>query len=460
MNEKIIIRTALYIRVSTEEQARRGYSLQSQKERLIEYCKQNNYKIIELYADEGKSARSKLNSRKELLRLLEDVKKHKFDRVVFWRLDRWFRNVKDYYKVQEILDNNKVDWECSDEEFNTTTANGRLHLNIKLSIAQNESDQTGDRIRFNFQNMIKNKRAIQGSNCMPLGYKVEGEERNKHVIKDKETEHIVKDMFEHFKTYESIRATLIHINTKYNLEICYDSMRHYLKNKLYTGIYNDVENYCESYISLEEFEENQKRIKRNVKQSANRYDYIFSGLVRCYCCGNKMSGFSHRTTKPKYNKVYLNYAYRCNKSFTSKTCKNRSPIFEHKIEEYLINNIIESAKQYIVSEEKIEKKEEEGKKIDTTKIQQKIDRLTELYIDGKITKEKYDSDFSKFTNEINEANKIVKPKKDLNKLKSLVNSNAFAIYHQLDNKLKRTFWSSYIDYIERDEHLNYIVHFK
>ena len=131
MNE--IKNVALYIRVSTEEQVKHGYSLQAQKERLLEYCKSHNYKVVDIYADEGKSARSKLKSRTELQRLINDVEKHKFDLIVFWRLDRWFRNVADYYKVQEILEKNKVDWECSDEEYNTTTSNGRLHLNIKLS---------------------------------------------------------------------------------------------------------------------------------------------------------------------------------------------------------------------------------------------------------------------------------------------------------------------------------------
>ena len=70
---KKIICAAIYIRVSTEEQVRHGYSLNSQKERLIDYCKQKGYKITEIYADEGKSARSKLNSRKELLRLINDA---------------------------------------------------------------------------------------------------------------------------------------------------------------------------------------------------------------------------------------------------------------------------------------------------------------------------------------------------------------------------------------------------
>ena len=162
-NNDDVLRVALYIRVSTEEQAKHGYSLDSQKNRLQSYAKEKGYRIYKIYADEGKSARSNLTARKELLSLLEDVKLKKVDRIIFWRLDRWFRNIQDYYKVQEILEKNNVDWECTDEEYNTTTSNGRLYLNIKLSIAQNESDQTGDRIRFNFDSMVQSKKAIIGT---------------------------------------------------------------------------------------------------------------------------------------------------------------------------------------------------------------------------------------------------------------------------------------------------------
>ena len=81
-----IIKAALYIRVSTEEQAKHGYSLSSQKQRLIEYCKEQNYMITDIYIDEGKTARTKLKNRTELLRLIEDAKQKKFNRIIIWRL--------------------------------------------------------------------------------------------------------------------------------------------------------------------------------------------------------------------------------------------------------------------------------------------------------------------------------------------------------------------------------------
>ena len=143
-------RVALYIRVSTEEQARQGLSLDAQLADLRSYADKHNYEIVGVYTDDGSSARKKPFSRRAFKQLIEDIKQNKIDRVLFIKLDRWFRSVKDYYKAQEILDMHEVDWETTQEDYNTTTTNGRLMLNIKLSIAQNESDMTSDRIQFVF----------------------------------------------------------------------------------------------------------------------------------------------------------------------------------------------------------------------------------------------------------------------------------------------------------------------
>ena len=105
-----IIRVAIYIRVSTEEQAKHGYQIESQKTILKERDKIQHYQIVDFYIDEGKSARTKLSNRRELLRLLDDIKNDKIDRIIIWRLDRWFRNVADYYRVQDMLDKYSVDW--------------------------------------------------------------------------------------------------------------------------------------------------------------------------------------------------------------------------------------------------------------------------------------------------------------------------------------------------------------
>lgn len=452
-----ILRAAIYIRVSTEEQARHGYSLNSQKKRLIEYCNEKKYKITKIYADEGKSARSKIKNRKELLNLIEDSKNNKFDIIVFWRLDRWFRNIADYYKVQEVLEKNKIEWECSDEDYNTNTSNGRLHLNIKLSIAQNESDQTGDRIKFNFERMIKEGYTIVGKQGMPLGYTISNESKNKKVIKDEKTEMIAVDMWENIKITGSIRKTLIYINTKYNLDICYDSMRHYFMNEKYYGSYKGNENYCPAYVTKEEFYDIQNKIKKNVKMN-KKYDYIFSGLLKCPICHRNLSGFTSISTN-KSNTKYKYPCYRCNYHYAYKACSyNKRPV-EKTIEKYLIENIKNKINEYIIATESIQKKEH-IKKIDTNKLNKKLDRLNELYIEGRISKEKYDNDYNIISKQLKEYKPATKSEYNTKLKKIIDNKNIIELYQKLNNENKRNFWADFIDYIEITLDNEYIIYFK
>ena len=106
-----IPRAALYIRVSTEEQAMHGYSLQAQEDNLILYAQEHGYKIAGIYRDEGNSARKPITKRKVVLQLLEDVKQDKLDLILFIKLDRWTRNVEAYHTVQRVLDAHNVSWQ-------------------------------------------------------------------------------------------------------------------------------------------------------------------------------------------------------------------------------------------------------------------------------------------------------------------------------------------------------------
>ena len=153
-----MLRCAIYVRVSTEEQKINGLSVEAQTDALTEYAKKNNLYVVDSYIDAGLTARKRLQHRKELLRLLDDVKEGNIDIIIFTKLDRWFRNIADYYKVQEILDQYKVNWKTIYEDYDTSTANGRLHINIMLSIAQDEADRTSERIKVVFE-IIKEKRA-------------------------------------------------------------------------------------------------------------------------------------------------------------------------------------------------------------------------------------------------------------------------------------------------------------
>lgn len=450
MNDKII-RAALYIRVSTEEQAKHGYSLDSQKSRLISYAKDKGYKIVDVYADEGKSARSNITARKELLTLLDDVKSKKIDRIVFWRLDRWFRNIQDYYKVQEILDKNNVDWECSDEEYNTTTSNGRLYLNIKLSIAQNESDQTGDRIRFNFDNMVKSKKAIIGTRNCPIGYMVEGNPGDKHVVKNPNDVEFINDLFSTYRDTMSICSTTKYLSDKYpQYHFVYRSIHNILTNPMFYGHYRGVDNYCDPYLTKSEWDEIQSIVKsKNQKQKTGKVrEYLFTGMLTCPECGRRL-GANGQVRIKSNGEEYLKVTYRCPKHYTDGQCSYKRVLQESYVEEWLLNNYKDLLEEYIIQVEDIQaqlSRTDNSSKI--KKLEDKISRLNELYIDGFIPRDKYDTDRSNYIKELNELKKSVDDVSnvDVDKLKKLINNkNALDLYNQLSVANKRAFWNSFID---------------
>ena len=462
LKEKII-RVAIYIRVSTEEQAKHGYSIESQKNRLKEWAKEHNYQVVDIYADEGKSARTKLSNRKELLRLLDDAKNDKIDRIIIWRLDRWFRNVADYYRVQDILDKYGVDWECSDEEYNTTTSNGRLYLNIKLSIAQNESDQTSDRIKFNFENMVKNKRPISGA--LPIGYKVAGEKQNKRVVKDHDLEQMAIDMFNKYEETLSLRATTDYLNQNYPTRpIRYECVKKFLKNPLYYGCYRNVEDYCEPYITKERHKKIYDLIMRNHKKNnKSTHFFIFSGLIRCYDCKTRMSG-SVGKRKHADGEVIVYGTYKCCRHFLDCQCSNNHTINENKLENWLLDNFIKELNKYTLKIEEIEEKQiVKNNRNKLEELKGRLERLNDLYLDGRITKERYEKEYSDIQDKIKKQNenKEIPKMRDLSKYKKILNNNnILELYSKLTPENKRKFWYEYIDYIMQDKENDFIVFFK
>jgi len=143
-------RAALYIRVSTEEQAIHGLSIAAQQEALDAWALANHVAVVGHYIDAGISARKPAAKRPELQRLLRRVQEDEVDLIVFTKLDRWFRNVAEYYKVQAVLDAHHVSWQAIHEDYETATSSGQFKVNIMLAVAQNEADRTGERIKMVF----------------------------------------------------------------------------------------------------------------------------------------------------------------------------------------------------------------------------------------------------------------------------------------------------------------------
>lgn len=213
---------ALYIRVSTEEQATQGVSLEAQEESLINYCKTYNYEIYKIYKEAGKSAKN-LKGRPEMQKLLKDAKNKKFDAILIYKLDRFSRSLKDLILTIEMLKNWGVDFISLQDKIETNSASGKLMFHIISSFAEFERDIIGERTKFGMEKKAKDG-AIQ--NRAPLGYII----KDKKMYPDPETKELIPEIFNFFITYKSLSKTAK--NFGYSTR----GIKKLLMNKTYLGM--------------------------------------------------------------------------------------------------------------------------------------------------------------------------------------------------------------------------------
>ena len=233
-----IKQVALYIRVSTDQQAKHGDSLDEQQHTLNEYVRQQgSMRVFKTYIDDGISGQKLY--RDEFQKLLDDVKKGKIDTILFTKLDRWFRNLRHYLNIQEILDKNNVTWLAVTQPFfNTETAMGRSFVNQSMGFAELEAQMTSERIRAVFDNKIRKGEVVSGK--VPLGYDI----KDKHLVPNEKAE-IVKEIFQYYLETGSMRATVRHLENHFSMTRDYQSVRQMLTNRKYIGELRDNKNFCE-----------------------------------------------------------------------------------------------------------------------------------------------------------------------------------------------------------------------
>lgn len=178
------IRAAIYIRVSTLDQAREGYSLEAQERTLRKWCADRKYEVADLYADRGISGKD-IEHRPEMGRLLQDAEKGNFDMVVFWALSRFTRSVSDLYITLEKFQRRNVSMASYTEAFDTSTPMGRAMIGVIGVFAQLERELTSERV---FAAM--EERAAQGKRTCHevLGYDKVG--KDTFTINEKEAEYV------------------------------------------------------------------------------------------------------------------------------------------------------------------------------------------------------------------------------------------------------------------------------
>lgn len=449
----MIKNVAIYCRVSTEEQKKFGISVDDQKNSLTEYCKRNKYKIYDYYIDEGVSAGT-ISKRKEFVRLLKDL--DNIDLIIFTKLDRFSRNVRDANNLLVELDKHNTSFKAIDEDdIDTSTADGRFIFNLKVNLAEHERNKDSERInRVNNYKYKVAKTVCTGAKI--FGYDID---ENKHLIVNEKEAEQLNELYDYYlKTTSLSKCYQWFKNNVGNKSI--GTIRNYLTDSKYIGKYMTTKNkeiledFCPAIIDEEKFYKVQKELKRNIKSynSNTKRDYIFSGLITCQECGFKMAGGT-RGAKTGYTKIY-----KCKQHYIEKNCINTTALTEKYIEDYLKENILKIAEDNILN---AQKKKKISRKNKSAEIKNKMNKLVDLYLNDLIDKDKYNNDYNYLKEELKKEEQANQEEQNINidNLQKFLKMDFLTIYNTLTDVEKQRLWRSIIDNITIDNNKNITVNF-
>lgn len=437
-----VLRAALYPRVSTEEQAKYGYSVRAQIEDLLEYCEKNNIKVVDVYNDEGQSGGKPAFKRPAMTRLLKDVKAGKIDIVLFTKLDRWFRNVKEYYKVQDILDEHGVTWQAIQEDYEVVTSAGRFKVNIMLSVAQQERERGAERVSGVLENKRKNREACFGGQALPFGYKKEKDADGvPRLVKDPEMQEACQDFWDILIKSNNLNKAIRHMDNVYGIRKDWKSWSRMTRSDFYCGVHRGVPDYCDPYVSVEDFLKFQER--PTIKATPSGQVYLFRGMLRCPECGHKMCGDSNKKSYGVYK------SYRCTNR--SRGCGNSMSVSEKKLEKELLKRLDGLLRDEIARVELEQTKPKPKPKNNLKALKEKHRRLTVAYVAGNMADDQYLKEDAELKALIAKAEQEAPPPpKDVTPLKDILETDFRSIYAGLTEEERQRFWQSIIKEIKMD----------
>ena len=392
----------IYIRVSTEDQAREGFSLREQEEKLRQLCKYKDFEIYKVYKDAGISAKN-MKDRPAFQEMLEDMKAGKLNYIVAYKLDRVTRSVRDLEVLITTLEDYHCFLICDRDDVNTSTANGRFFVRMLTVLSQLEIEIVSERTKFGLNGAIKSGH-IPGK-C-PFGYY---RDTDKTLKINNSTKDLVERIFEMYLEGKSFQAIANILNSEKitsptKKKWCDSTIDRIINNKIYIGDYeryrldNSKEteifmNVAPAIITRAMWEEVQKQKEKNQRSYCRNRVYIFFQKLICPTCGNIMTCKGAGGAKAKY--LYY-HCDNCNLYYN-----------ESEIENCLIDYILDLVEyDYHINKYfypiLAEKKNDETKEIEQEikKYTQQKDRLMDAYKVGILKMEDFAEDYKVIENKL------------------------------------------------------------
>ena len=462
----------VYIRVSTEDQAREGFSLGEQEEKLLQLCKFKELEVYKVYKDAGISAKD-MEHRPQFQEMLKDMKEGKINYIVAYKLDRITRSVRDLEELISVLEQYNCFLLCDRDDVNTSTANGRFFVRMLTVLSQLEIEIVSERTKFGLNGAIKSGH-IPGQR--PFGYK--SAEDKRMVIDNSARPYVEKifDMYLEGKSFQQI-ANYFKENNIYPKKNWKDTtIQKIIDNKIYMGDYEQYKrigkqenlepivymNVVEPIISRAKWEECQRQKERNQRTYTRDRVYTFFQRLKCPNCSRIMKCKGSGGTKRKY--MYY-------------TCEHCHINFNEDHIEHLLRDFIYDLLEYDMAVKKffLPVLEDKTNNIDTTSIDKEIrdlekqrNRIKDLYIKGIVEIDDFKEDYKLIEDKLAnlESKKLelinletfnyspheLLAERDLEKEKMIrldtLNSVLKTKWNGMDKSEKQEFISKFIDTIE------------
>lgn len=434
-----MIKVAGYVRVSTAEQAEEGYSIDAQENIIRQKCKFEGKEVVRIYADKGISGKS-MKNRFQLQQMIKDAEEGKFNEVWVWKTNRLARNQYDLLTIIKKLEKYDVGFKSCSEAFDTSTAAGKLMMNVLSSIGEFERETIVDNVKMG---MKQRARTGKWNGGIVLGYKsvpISDSETSLKVVPEEAA--IVRKIFELYSLGKGLKAICNRLNhegykTKKGNMFSTGGIKDILMNPIYVGKirYNVRENWNEkrrkginknpiivdgehdSIISMELWNKVHElyKVKSGKPKKTFQSNYLLTGLMKCPQCGVSMVA-GRTKNKLKKGGYRITRYYVCGnwRSKGTAACHSNGIRADYaekyvllRIKKVLLN---EKVLKDIVKnlnrkrQEVIKPLEAEISRINSNleSMNKKKDRIFDLYTDGIISKEVLSERIEKITNDIDE----------------------------------------------------------